>query len=354
MNRHQALFGAIGALVASTAVAKADTGDWTAKIFKGGQSATSEKTEYVPLAANSASKKWHLCVSFPHVKDAYYLGKSYGIEREVRRQNVTATIMEAGGYSNVTNQINQIEDCVARGGNAVLVSAVSKTGLIRMVEELDKKGIPVVEMGNGLDSPLVKARTRAEYTIAGVSAGEYLAKKHPKGSGAKKLVWLAGPPGSQWVEEAVAGMKQGIANSDIELVKVMYGDTGKEVQMRLVDDLLQTYSDVNIIGGVAPAIEGAMQILRQKGRNDVSLISFYTTPAMVEGVEKGNIMATVSDAGALGSRISVDQAVRILEKKPFIDVAAREFELIDTGIVKTFDRTTIMAPDGYKPVFEIK
>jgi protein TorT len=75
---------------------------------------------------------------------------------------------------------------------------------------------------------------------------------------------------------------------------------------------------------------------------------------MVEGVEKGSIMATVSDAGALGSRISVDQAIRMLEKKPFIEVAAREFELIDASTAKTFDRTTIMAPDGYKPVFEIR
>ena len=61
-------------------------------------------------------------------------------------------------------------------------------------------------------------------------------------------------------------MKEGIAGSDIDLVKVMYGDTGKDVQMKLIDDALQTYPDIAIIGGVAPAIEGAEQILREKGQ----------------------------------------------------------------------------------------
>jgi periplasmic protein TorT len=348
------LISAVAGFCAVAAGSAAAQSDWKATIFKGGQSATDETSEYVPLPAKSATKKWHLCVAFPHMKDAYYVAKTYGVDMEAKRQGVTATVLEAGGYNNVTKQISQIEDCVTQGGNAVLVNAVSKGGLVKLVEELDKKGVPVIDMGNGLDSPLIKARTRAEYKIAGKTAGAYLAKLHPKGSGKQKLVWLAGPPGSQWVEDAVAGMKEAIAGSDVELAQVMYGDTGKEVQMKLIDDALQTYPDVKLIGGVAPAIEGAMQILREKNRTDIKLISFYTTPSMEDGVKQGRILGTVSDAAATGSRISVDQAIRILEKKPFIEIAARQFEMIDQSNVKTYDRETMLAPGNYKPEFNIR
>ena len=54
------------------------------------------------------------------------------------------------------------------------------------------------------------------------------------------------------LEDAVKGMKDGIAGSDVELVKVIYGDTGKATQMKLLEDALQTYPDLTIIGGVAP------------------------------------------------------------------------------------------------------
>jgi len=39
--------------------------------------------EYVPL--EKASKPWKICVSFPHMKDAYWLGVDYGVVEEAKR-----------------------------------------------------------------------------------------------------------------------------------------------------------------------------------------------------------------------------------------------------------------------------
>ena len=46
-----------------------------------------EEKDYVPLP--KASKKWDICVSFPHMKDAYWLGVDYGVaEEEIGRAHV--------------------------------------------------------------------------------------------------------------------------------------------------------------------------------------------------------------------------------------------------------------------------
>ncbi|WP_287013391.1 TMAO reductase system periplasmic protein TorT [Actibacterium sp.] len=349
----------IGKYLATTAVALtfaghgawADEDTWSAPLLAEGD-LTAET--YTPLPVGAVSKPWHLCVSFPHMKDAYYVAKDYGVVVEAQRQGVSATIMSAGGYANVLQQIQQLEDCVSRGGDAVLVNAVSKTGLVAMVEEMAAKGIPVIDLGNGLETDKVAGRARAGYYNAGAQAGAYLASKHPAGSGKVEMVWMAGPAGSQWVEDAVAGMKDSIAGSDVELVKVMYGDTGKGVQMRLIDDALQTYEGLDIIGGVAPAIEGGVEIIKAKGLEHIDLIAFYSTPAMEQGVRDGDVMATVGDYNLVGSRISVDQAIRALEGKLEIEVANRAFFIVDQDNVNTYDRTTILAPDGFEPVFEVK
>ena len=39
-----------------------------------------EKLDYVPL--EKASKPWQICVSFPHMKDAYWLAVDYGVVEE--------------------------------------------------------------------------------------------------------------------------------------------------------------------------------------------------------------------------------------------------------------------------------
>ncbi len=326
-------------------------GDWQAPLLVDEDNA---HEVYTPLPAGSISKPYHLCVAFPHMKDAYYVAKDYGVVLEARRQGITASVMSAGGYNNLTQQIQQIEDCVARGGNAVLVNAVSKTGLNGLIEELHGKGIPVLDMGNGLQSPFVAAAARAKYYQAGAKAGAYLAEQHPAGSGAVNMIWLAGPAGSQWVEDAVRGMQESIAGSDVTLLQVLYGDTGKGVQMRLIEDALQAYPKVDIIGGNAPAIEGAMEIFKARGGTSPELISFYTTPAMEQAVRDGLVTATVGDFNVMGSRISVDQALRVLEGKLEVPLANRQFFVVDAKNVNTYDQDVLLAPADFEPIFEIE
>jgi protein TorT len=324
--------------------------DWTANLMVDEKNPTAV---YKPLPVGAVSKPWHLCVAFPHMKDAYYVAKDYGVLLEAKRQGVSATIMAANGYDDITGQIQQIEDCVAAGGNAVLVNAVSKSGLNGMIDELTKKKIPVLDLGNGVTSDKIAAAALAQYYYAGATAGKYLAETFPAGSGKKKMVWLAGPAGSQWVEDAVRGMKEAIAGSDVDLVKVIYGDTGKAAQMKLLEDALQTYPDLTIIGGVAPAIEGAMEIVKEKNIRDKKLIAFYSTPPIEQAVRDGIVMATVNDNNLVGSRISVDQAIRLLEGKLEVKVASRKFSIVDSKNVNTYDRATLLAPNDFKPVFTV-
>jgi protein TorT len=324
--------------------------DWTANLMVDEKNPTAV---YKPLPVGAVSKPWHLCVAFPHMKDAYYVAKDYGVLLEAKRQGVSATIMAANGYDDITGQIQQIEDCVAAGGSAVLVNAVSKSGLNGMIDELAKKKIPVLDLGNGVTSDKIAAAALAQYYYAGATAGKYLAETFPAGSGKKKMVWLAGPAGSQWVEDAVRGMKEAIAGSDVDLVKVIYGDTGKAAQMKLLEDALQTYPDLTIIGGVAPAIEGAMEIVKEKNIKDKKLIAFYSTPPIEQAVRDGIVMATVNDNNLVGSRISVDQAIRLLEGKLEVKVASRKFSIVDSKNVNTYDRATLLAPNDFKPVFKV-
>ena len=53
--------------------------------------------DYVPL--DKASKPWEICVSFPHMKDAYWLAVDYGVAEEAKRQGVKMQLVEAGGYT---------------------------------------------------------------------------------------------------------------------------------------------------------------------------------------------------------------------------------------------------------------
>jgi protein TorT len=309
--------------------------------------------DYTPVP--KASKPWEICVSFPHMKDAYWLAVDYGVADEAKRQGVKMQLVEAGGYTELQKQISQIEDCVAAGANAVIIGAISFDGMNNLVAEIRKKNIPVIDVINGISSPELSAKSLVSFGEMGAKAGEYLAKLHPAGSATVKVAWFPGPAGAGWVEAGNTGFLGAVKGSAIEVVETKYGDTGKEVQAKLVEDTLQAHPDISYVVGTAVTAEAAIPILRDRGVDDkIKILSYYYTPGVDQGIRRGQILAAPTDSPVIQGRIAIDQAVRILEGKDYIKHAGPALKVVSQDDVKTFDSSSTLAPEGFTPVFRVE
>ncbi|AOW11611.1 TMAO reductase [Hydrogenophaga crassostreae] len=309
--------------------------------------------DYTPLA--KASKKWDICVSFPHMKDAYWLGVDYGVADEAKRLGVSMKLADAGGYTNLSKQISQIEDCVARGADAVVIGAISGDGLANVIKTVAAKKVPVIDLVNGINSPDVSAKSLVSFYTMGQSTGEYLAKKHPAGSPAVKVGWFPGPAGAAWVEAAHQGFMDAIKGSSVQALDPKYGDTGKEAQSKLVEDVLQANPDITYVAGTAVTAEAATSILRARDlTKKVQILSFYMTPGVYEGIQRGRIIAAPADSMVIQGRIAIDQAVRLLEGKEVSKHVGPKIFVVDSSNIKTVKLTDILPPANFRPVFDVK
>lgn len=307
---------------------------------------------YTPL--EKAEKPWNICVSFPHMKDAYWLGVDYGVAEETKDLGVKMNLVEAGGYTELAKQISQIEDCVAGGANAVVIGAISYDGLNNLVSEIAKKGIPVIDVINGMSSPDITAKSLVSFYTMGYEAGAYLAKKHPAGSDPVKVGWFPGPAGAGWVEAANKGFMEAVKGSALKVLDPKYGDTGKEAQLKLVEDVLQADPDIRYVAGTAVTAEAAQGLVRERGlQGKVDLVAFYMTPGVYEGIKRGFIMAAPADSMVIQGRIAIDQAVRALEGKDLIKHVGPKIFVVDPSNIGSVPQTNILPPDGYKPVFSV-
>lgn len=312
--------------------------------------------EYTPLP--KASKKWDICVSFPHMKDAYWLGVDYGVVEEARRQGVKLQMVEAGGYTNLNKQISQIEDCVARGAQAVVIGAISADGLASVVKSLAGKKVVTVDVVNGINAAELTAKSLVSFYTMGQSAAEYLVKLHPAGSPKIKVGWFPGPAGAGWVEAAHKGFMDAVkGNTSIEVLAPKYGDTGKEAQSKLIEDVLQANPDLNYVAGTAVTAEAAVGLLRARNLQDkVKVLSFYMTPGVHDGIQKGRILAAPADSMVIQGRIAIDQAVRALEDKldNKIKHVGPKIFVVDSTNIRSVKLEDILPPANFKPVFEVK
>jgi protein TorT len=356
MNRY--VTGAVAAALLSGAAGAAAAADWfpySVEVWDPPFNMESPRktVDYVPLA--KASKPWELCVSFPHMKDAYWLAVDYGVADEAKRQGVKMQLVEAGGYTELQKQISQIEDCVAAGANAVIIGAISFDGLNNLVAEIRKKNIPVIDVINGMSSPELSAKSLVSFGEMGAKAGEYLAKLHPAGSAPVKVAWFPGPPGAGWVEAGNTGFLGAIKGSAVEVVETKYGDTGKEVQAKLVEDTLQAHPDISYVVGTAVTAEAAIPILRDKGVQDkVKILAYYYTPGVDQGIRRGQILAAPTDSPVIQGRVAIDQAVRILEGKDYLKHVGPALKVVSQKDIKSFDTGSTLAPDGFKPIFRVE
>ncbi|MFK8076446.1 MAG: TMAO reductase system periplasmic protein TorT [Granulosicoccus sp.] len=309
--------------------------------------------KYSPL--KNASKGWELCVSFPHMKDSYWLGVNYGVTEEAKRLGVRMQVVEAGGYTELNKQISQIEDCVAAGADAVIIGAIAFDGLNNLVSEIRSNDIPVIDIINGIGSPEISAKSLVSFGEMGAKTGEFLAGKHPTGSGKVKVAWFPGPAGAGWVEAGNAGFSGAVEDSDVELIETKYGDTGKETQAKLVEDTLEAHPDLSYIVGTAVTAEAAIPILRARDlAEQIKVASYYFTPGVDQGIRRGQILAAPTDSPVIQGRVAVDQAVRILEGQEYDKHVGPALYVVDQDNFEDFDPSSTLAPAGFKPVFRVE
>ena len=162
------------------------------------------------------------------------------------------------------------------------------------------------------------------------------------------------PAGAGWVELFNSGFLEGIKGSAVQIAETKYGDTGKEVQARLIEDMLQTHKDIDYVVGTAVTAEAAVPVLRGRGlTKEVKVVSVYMTPGVYQGLKSGAIeaagMAPVVDAG----RIAVDQAVRLIEKKDVLNRVNMLGKVYTTAEVGELNSEQVLAPASFKPVFRV-
>jgi protein TorT len=306
----------------------------------------------VPLAA--ADKPETICVSFPHIKDSYWLAVNYGVVSEAERLGINVEIVEAGGYGNLDTQITQIRQCVANGAKAVVIGAISLDGLNDLVAELKAQKIPVVAFMNDISSKELTAKSLSVPGEGGLEIAKYLVGRHPKGGDSVDVAWFPGPEKAGWSKAADKKFMDTVPGGAIKVVETKYGDTGKEEQAKLIEEVLTAHPDIDYIVGTGQTAVTAAGILRERGLEDkIKVMAYYISPEVYAELNSGGIQAAAVAPPVTIARIAMDQTVRILEGKEYqAHVGPRSF-VIDTASLAAFDPSTSIPPAEFKMTLRV-
>ncbi|ELP5729963.1 TMAO reductase system periplasmic protein TorT [Vibrio vulnificus] len=299
-----------------------------------------------------------LCAIYPHLKDSYWLSVNYGMVSEAQKENVNLRVLEAGGYPNTTKQQQQLMLCSKWGADAIILGTVDPLVFRENLQQWTGN-IPIFATVNQLildekQSQNLKGSVGVDWYWMGHQAGQYLAQKHPAGSGVKKVVLLLGPKSSGGTKPVDQGFREAIEGSDIHIIDSFWADNDKELQRNLVQQAIDM-PDVDYLVGSAVAMEAAISELRSANKTgQIGLISTYLSHGIYRGLLRNKIEFAPTDQMVLQGRLSVDQAVNYLRHKPY---QIHSSPTIEPLTPKTLNFSTIedsLSPSEYRPIFDVK
>ncbi|MGH7121765.1 MAG: TMAO reductase system periplasmic protein TorT [Acetobacteraceae bacterium] len=353
MNIRNLLIGAVATFATVLTVnanAQAESKWWPVKVLDL-DSGSPKAVEYTPL--KKAEKPWNICVLFPHMKDTFWLAVDYGVVEEAKALGVNMTLYQAGGYTNLPKQLSQFDDCLAANYNAIVVGPISEAGMAREFAKGMKSGKPIISTVNPVFKAPVTSKMFVDFTQMGEQTGKYLVG-YLNGKEAK-VGAFPGPAGSGWAEEFLAGFKEAIhGHKNIQLETAKFGDSGVAIQLRLIQNALQAYPDMNVIWGCAPAAEAAIGAIAEAGRPHIKILSAYENQAMLDDMKKHEILGFATQYAVLEGRVAIDTAVRALEHKPYMKYIQSIPDPISNENLSKINMSLVLAPPGFRATYQVK
>jgi protein TorT len=257
------------------------------------------------------------------------------------------------------------------GGEALIIGPISSNGNAKQIEIIREKGIPVIVLVTGINTA-VDANSLQSFIDMGYTSCKWVLDQETNNSNTTNIVWFPGPPGAGWSIASNVGCLKALKGSQIKILETNWGDTGKSIQLQLVEETLQNLAsgpepEFQYIVGTGTTIEAAVGALRaRKLQNKIKLVSTYYTPGIDLFIKRGLISMAPSDQMISQATIAIDQAVRLLEGVEMATGGRPEYntgritEHIQQPILivtpknyNKFDSSTTLAPKGWSPVFSV-
>lgn len=348
-----AVIGFAGAVALAAAPAVAAEGDWTFDILArdGG---TPKTIQWTNLPTDKITKPWKICVLFPHMKNVYWVAGNYGMQQEATRDNISFQLFEAGGYQNLSTQLNQFDNCIANKYDAIVIAAISADGVGPLVKKAAAAGIPVIDYANGINDPDVAAHATVSFVDLGRMVGNHVVETTDP---SKTVVgFFPGPQGANFSDDAVKGFEAAVKDSGITIAVTRRGDASLSVQLDLIENALQAYPEMNYIVAIDPGAQGAVTALRNARRlGEVKVASINIIPPVYDDIVAGAAVGSGVDFTVIQAKLAIDMAVRLLEKQ---DLPAREAGPAPAFLTKEnygeFEWTTMFAPKDYSATYSVE
>ncbi len=273
-------------------------------------STASTTTTTTTTATETASADYKVAVITMDSIDQHWVTLNEGAQEAATELGITVDFM-APNTKDDALQIEQVNNAVAAGYDAILVAANGPDAISSSLQEAIAAGVVIVYV----DSPAnvdAQATFSTDNEAAGVTAGEeMLAALTDAGitSGDIGIVNVNAATASCVSREE--GFRAAFEGTDFNLLETQYGE-GDAAKSQTIAENYITQGVVGIFGANEGSTTGAGNAIKASGDTSIIGVGFDTSDALLALIDDGYLLCTMSQNPAVMGYEGVMAAVEVL------------------------------------------
>jgi len=217
-----------------------------------------------------------------------------GAKKAAQENNVN--LIHIDSRSDITTQINGIENLIQEKVDAIILVAVDVDAVLPVIEDAKKVGIPTISIDAKVKVPPAVGFIGVDNYGAGVQSGEFTVKYIKENMGGKAKIGIIGALGWYIQNLRRDGFIEAIQKEgSIEIVGTVDGNNVQEVAMSAAENLVTANPDMDIIYATGePALIGAVAAVKSGGYEDkIKIIGWDLHKQVIQGIDEGFVVGVV-------------------------------------------------------------
>ncbi|WP_181170674.1 substrate-binding domain-containing protein [Mesorhizobium sp. B2-6-2] len=205
-------------------------------------------------------------ISIPAATHGWTGGLNFQTKRTVEQMKKAFPDIEfvVAAANDASKQVNDVEDLVARGIDALVILPFESEPLTEPVKQAKAQGVFITTVDRGLAEEgiedLYVGGNNPQY---GVIAGQYFKKKFPDGA---KIVVMRGIP-TTIDNVRIDAFKKELEGSKVQILDMQFANWNPDKGFEVMQDFLQKFDAIDgVWAGDDDAALGAMEAIKQANR----------------------------------------------------------------------------------------
>ena len=282
-------------------------------------------------------------VSVADQKSLFYIAEADGIKQAAKEAGVKIVLLSAD--NNSTQQVNQVNDLITQGVDALIFTAQDATAAAAGVRAANKANIPVIAVDQKPEGGDGKLATYIA-TDSVKAADELCTWMFEKMGGKGEIGILQGVLGATAELQRSEGCQKALDRTPgIKVVAKQSANWDETEGFKAAQNMLQANPGIKAIFAESDAMGlGAAKAAKDAGR-DIIAVGIDGFPTMITAVKEGLTDATQAQIPYKMGQMAVADAIKLLDGEKIPELQYQDAVLVTSENAKTVDPVQFYGPN---------